>query len=278
MSFPIIRPPLFKKLFLPKPLSHKGENGVLTIVAGSLKYHGAPILATKVASKIVDLIYFSSVPQNNELLRKMKLGLCEFITVGRTQLDLYANKSDCILLGPGMEVTENTKRIIHHLLKEFKNKKFVLDANALEMLDLNLLSKNCIVTPHQKEFNQMFKCKANLNSAQKMAEKYKCAIVLKMPKSKKKKKGDIVCFKNQCYYNLTGNAGMTKGGTGDVLAGLIAALACKNEPILAALAGIYLNGLAADRLFKRVSYYYNASDLIEEIPRALRDVLAEVSY
>jgi NAD(P)H-hydrate epimerase len=63
---------------------------------------------------------------------------------------------------------------------------------------------------------------------------------------------------------------MTKGGTGDVLAGLIAALACKNDLFLAACAGTFLNGLAGDRLFKKVSYYYSASDLISEIPKAIK--------
>jgi NAD(P)H-hydrate epimerase len=73
--------------------------------------------------------------------------------------------------------------------------------------------------------------------------------------------------------NRTGNAGMTKGGTGDVLAGLIAALACKNDLFLAGGAGAYLNGLAGDRLQRRVGFAYNASDLVEEIPLTLRDCL-----
>jgi len=63
---------------------------------------------------------------------------------------------------------------------------------------------------------------------------------------------------------------MTKGGTGDVLAGLITALAAKNDLYLAASAGVFINGLAGDRLSKKVSHYYNASNLIHEIPRALK--------
>ncbi len=66
-------------LYKPLADSHKGDNGVLLIIGGSKKYHGAPILAAKTASRIVDLIYFSSVPENNALVKKMKSRLNEFI-------------------------------------------------------------------------------------------------------------------------------------------------------------------------------------------------------
>jgi len=65
---------------------------------------------------------------------------------------------------------------------------------------------------------------------------------------------------------------MTKGGTGDVLAGLIAGLACKNDLFLAASVGAYINGLAGDTLYKKVGPYFNASDLCEEIPMIMEKV------
>ena len=66
---------------------------------------------------------------------------------------------------------------------------------------------------------------------------------------------------------------MTKGGTGDVLAGLVAALYCKNEAFLSACAGSYINKKAGENLFKRVGYYFNASDLADEIPRVMKELL-----
>jgi len=66
---------------------------------------------------------------------------------------------------------------------------------------------------------------------------------------------------------------MTKGGTGDVLAGLIAALYCKNEAFLAASCGTYLNGLAGDRLYTMVGPYFDSSDLVSEIPVVMGEVL-----
>ena len=66
---------------------------------------------------------------------------------------------------------------------------------------------------------------------------------------------------------------MTKGGTGDVLAGLITALSCKNDLFLAAQAGAFVQGLAGDRLFSRVGPYFNASDLCDEIPKVLKELM-----
>jgi NAD(P)H-hydrate repair Nnr-like enzyme with NAD(P)H-hydrate dehydratase domain len=66
---------------------------------------------------------------------------------------------------------------------------------------------------------------------------------------------------------------MTKGGTGDVLAGLVAALACKNELYLAATAGSYFNKKAGEALFEKVGYNFNASDLADEIPVVMKQLL-----
>jgi NAD(P)H-hydrate repair Nnr-like enzyme with NAD(P)H-hydrate dehydratase domain len=64
---------------------------------------------------------------------------------------------------------------------------------------------------------------------------------------------------------------MTKGGTGDVLAALIASLYCKNnDPFLVAQAGSYLNKKAGESLFTKVGYYFNASDLVDELPRVMK--------
>ena len=72
----------------------------------------------------------------------------------------------------------------------------------------------------------------------------------------------------ELYENRTGNVGMTKGGTGDVLAGLTAGFAAKNDPLTSALAGIYLSGLAGDKLFEKCGTFYNAEDVV----RSLREI------
>ena len=99
-----------------------------------------------------------------------------------------------------------------------------------------------------------------------MARKYGCTVLLKGER-------DLICDKEQCVESVTGNEGMTKGGTGDVLAGLVAGLYCKNEAFLAAAAGAYVNGLAGDRLYVQAGPYFNASDLVKEIPVVMSEVL-----
>jgi len=71
------------------------------------------------------------------------------------------------------------------------------------------------------------------------------------------------------WENHTGNQGMTKGGTGDVLAGMIAAFFCRNNALTSAAAGGFLNGLAGDQLYKKIGPYFNAEDLVEQIPKTL---------
>ena len=263
-----------KALYKPPADSHKGQNGQLMIIAGGEHYHGAPLLATKMASKIVDLVFFSSVPENSELVRKMRSKLCEFIVVParrsfgeggpQDEVGKFIKRCDAILLGPGMGMIEETKNITNRLLKKYPDKKFVLDADALKLVNPRLLGENCILTPHAGEFQVLFKIRATPQNVAKMAKKYGCVIVLKGPV-------DIICDgKGDCKKDYAGNAGLTKGGTGDVLAGLVAALACKNDLFLAACAGTFLLGLAGERLFKKVSYYYNPSDLILEIPKVMK--------
>ena len=246
-----------KKLFIPKKNSHKGDNGIITIIAGSKQYHGSALLVIKVAAKIVDLVYFYSAKENQALIKKLKASSCEFININKN-LEKYIKNSDAILIGPGLEINKQNKNLINKLLKKYSQKKFILDAGALRMLDKKLLNKNIIITPHINEYKALF---GNKNIKQ-MAKKYNCTIVLKGEK-------DIICNSREMYYNKGGNAGMTKGGTGDVLAGLIAALAAKNDLLTAAFYGSFFNKKAGERLFKKSGYYYSASDLIEEIPQAM---------
>lgn len=102
------------------------------------------------------------------------------------------------------------------------------------------------------------------------AQKYHCIVLLKGPV-------DIATNGTETRSIQGGNEGMTKGGTGDVLAGLIAALACKNDPFLATIAGSVFNKQAGDDLFSSVGPYFNASDLADQIPRTMKRLLTPAS-
>jgi len=277
-----IGPGEVKALYKPPFDSRKGQNGQLMIIAGSKRYHGALIFATKMAAKIVDLVFVSSTVENNEIIKKIRSKLAEFIVVPRDKVEKFIKRCDAVLIGPGMGISEETRNITNYLLKKYPNKKFVLDADALKLANPRLLGENCILTPHAGEFQEFFKIKATPKNVAKMAEKYNCIIVLKG-------QVDVICSglrqaqainyslsevqrsrRAICKKDYAGNAGLTKGGTGDVLAGLIAALACKNDLFLSACAGTFLLGKSGERLFEKFSYYYNPSDLISEISKTIK--------
>jgi NAD(P)H-hydrate epimerase len=252
-----------KALYQPPPTSHKGQNGKLTIIGGSRLFHGASLWALKVASRIVDLVFYSSIPENLKLAQKLKSQIYDFIAVPREAIRDYIEESDAVLIGPGLMREEETKILTEKLIKKFSKKRWVIDAGSLQMMNKNLIPKDSILLPHQREFKRLFDLAPNQENAAKMARKYNCVVLLKG-------RLDYICSPSQCQVNTTGNEGMTKGGTGEVLAGLTAALACKNKPFLAANAAAFVNGLAGDRLKKRVGVYYNASDLADEIPATLK--------
>ncbi|VVB67077.1 ADP-dependent (S)-NAD(P)H-hydrate dehydratase [Candidatus Norongarragalina meridionalis] len=252
-----------KRLVRPRPSSRKGDNGVLLVIGGSEKYHGAPLYAIEAASSFADLIFFHSpAKEHRALLFGMRKKSREFIWTDAADLDATAKRADCILMGNGMGVSPRTKTIVNGMLRRHKNKKFVLDADALKVADKRLFAGRVMVTPHAGEFSALFGKPASAEEAKKQAAKWKCVVLLK---GKADLGADIISDGKRIAKNTAGNAGMTKGGTGDVLAGLAAALACKNSLFLSACAAAYLNGAAGDRLFKRFGFRYNASDLAKEV-------------
>jgi len=256
----IITPAILQNLYKPLSTSHKGQNGRLLVIAGSHRYHGSLLLAIKVVSRIVDLVYVLVDDFNRKLIDDLKKESSVFIPVAKNDLGECVERVDALLIGPGLDGDRNITKILKKILKKYYDKKVVLDAGALRIVDPLDLHSNCVVTPHAQEFEHLFDCEPTPENVVKMAKYYQCAVVLKG-------KVDYVSDGKELAENTTGNAGMTKGGTGDVLAGLIAALIAKNPPFLSAQAGVYLNGLAGDRLYKEYGTFYNAEDLIDELGR-----------
>lgn len=253
-----------KGLYTPPRESHKGQNGRLLIIGGSHLFHAASLWALTVASRIVDLVHYSSVPENNEIVLRAKEEFRNGIVVRREELYAYIQEDDAILIGPGMTRDEETEILTNRLLKEFPHKQWVVDAGALQMIDVSLIPKNAILTPHHGEYAQLF----GDQEVSFVAKKHQCIVLLKGAV-------DLVSDGVVTRTIEGGNAGMTKGGTGDVLAGLIAALACKNDPFLAAIAGSFINKKAGDALFAKVGPYFNASDLAAEIPKIMKELFVD---
>jgi NAD(P)H-hydrate epimerase len=246
----------------PAPDSYKSQNGGVTIIGGSREFHGAPVFAVRAANRFVDYVFFySPFGYNAELVRGLRKQVAEVMVVDKQRLGYAVYKSDVVLAGMGLRPDAATKRFLESLLKKHGDKKFVLDAGALRVVDPKKFSSRVLVTPHAEEFRSLFKCEATPENAFKCARRFGCVILLK---------GHVDYVTDGCRLaaNHTGNAGMTKGGTGDVLAGLAAALSTKNPLFEAACAAAFVNGAAGDLLRKRVGFNYNASDLIEALPEA----------
>lgn len=297
----------FSNLKLPEPNSHKGQNGKLLIIGGSQLFHAASKWSLDIASKFVDMVFYASVPENNELIKQAKQNFWNGIVIERTNIPNYIAEADCILIGPGMErqnlsleelqttVVElhtltpadwknNTAKIINSLLKTFPNKKWVIDAGALQMVLPSLLNNNCIITPHAREMEMLEKKQLLLDKTTILLKGSVDQIILstadhsqfanaakqKQTSLLTKRSSNLLRKNTRTHYEISGgNAGMTKGGTGDVLAGLTAALYCTNNALISCLVASHINKKAGDELYKTVGPFFNASDLVKKIPEVL---------
>lgn len=266
--------PELDKLYRPVLDSGGEGNGQVTIIGGSKLFHGAPLLSTKVASRIVDMVFFASPEPNiGRVAEQFKSKLFSFIWIPWEEVEAYIEKSDAVLIGPGFmrfgsEKTPEEKRDYSHhrvgkisrkitkeLLAKFPDKRWVIDAGSLQVMDPDWIPKGTILTPNKKEYELLFK---DIEPGD-VAKKYNCVINVKGTKN-------IVCSPEECCKISGGNTGLTKGGVGDVLAGMTVALYAKNESFLAATAASYITKSAADELHKKVGPNYNADDLADKIP------------
>lgn len=249
---------IFQQLRTPHPESHKGQNGRVLIIAGSNTFHGALLLAVETASRLVDMVYVHSTKENLTLVKKLRSEISTFIAVGEKNLERTIEMVDAILMGPGLPECDETIALVHTVLSKHRDKKTVVDATAMWHVKPEYLHDNCIVTPHSREFENVFGIAATGENVLAMAKKYKGIVTLKG-------RIDYMSDGETLYENHTGNVGMTKGGTGDVFAGTIAALLATNDMLTATLAGAHLVGLAGDALYEKKRTFYNAEDLIESM-------------
>jgi len=282
-----------KAIRQPKSTSHKGQNGKVLVVGGSSLFHGAVLWAAEAASQIVDMVHVASTEENNEVIQKIKVMWQTGIVISQENIPHYAEEDDIILIGNGMMRSEAkspkpkaegrkwedvlkvrdeglfTRAVVYYLITHFPDKQFVLDAGALQMMEkewLSLLNKKPIVTPHQKEFLALFGADIAQVSfeekekvVQQTAQKYSCIIVLKAVE-------DIISDGNRTVCIQGGNAGLTKGGTGDILAGLIAGMSASSDPFSAAVVASYVLKKTAEHIFEIKGFWYTAQDIMAMFP------------
>jgi ADP-dependent NAD(P)H-hydrate dehydratase / NAD(P)H-hydrate epimerase len=274
-----IKATTIKKLLRKRdPLSHKGDNGRVLVIGGSADYHGAPILAGRAALRAgADLVYMYVPECNFDVTRAstpdfiVKQYKGDYFS-GRAASDIIEFGKTCnsILLGPGLGEKESVIEGVLEILKKLRVPT-VLDASAIQALKKIRkfpLEQDILITPHHNEFSHLVDRdirvdEGDTNSVillRSIAMDLHLNIVLKGPTDLvASDEGDVM----KCR---TGNAGMTVGGTGDVLAGIGAALmAGGNSGFASAQGATFICGAAGDRAYRRFGNGLMASDVVEEI-------------
>lgn len=267
-----------------KPSSHKGSHGKGLIIAGSQSMTGAPILTTKaahrlgaglvtlatpdiahgvIASQLIEATFLRCPSKNGEI---DKLNLPN---------DVLEKSYDAIAVGPGLG-RNNHGLFIESLIKDFR-KPLIIDADGLYYLknfiqELRARKEVTILTPHLGEFayltNESITTieKHRFQLSKVFAQKYGVYVVLKGPYT------IVTTPEGQQFINTTGNASLAKGGTGDVLTGMMLALIMQQKDVQSAISNaIFLHGKAADYLTNNgwSPLSVIASDLVNVMPQVL---------
>ncbi|MCB6994593.1 NAD(P)H-hydrate dehydratase [bacterium 210820-DFI.6.37] len=231
---------------------HKGDCGKVLIIAGSVGMAGAAMLCARGALRSGAGLVRISAPK--ELYPVLQTGVPEATCVPRELSLLDFMACDAIAIGPGLGDDGQSAELIRTILKEYR-KTIVLDAdgiNAVSRFDLGQelrqTGAQVIMTPHPGEAARFLAyCGIDMSgmrrpaAAKALAAASGAVCVLKGS-------GSLVATQDgNSYINTTGNPGMATGGSGDVLTGIIAALAGQGlDPADCAKAGVFLHGMAGD--------------------------------
>jgi len=274
-----------------KPSSHKGDNGRVLIVGGG-PFFGAPTLAalaslragadwvTVAAPKSVSSIISSLSP--NLIVQPLSSEI--LVEKDVPMVSNLIRKHDVVVIGMGLGEAEKTKKATRLIIEDDASKKVVVDADGFYglLLPMEVDDKHIIVTPHAGEFSKIEierkekeesvkvppenMMEERINFLKDFSSANKIVTLMKGPT-------DIISDGVRVKINKKGNAGMTVGGTGDVLAGVTGAFfAIADDPFKAATAAAFVNGAAGDIAFEEKRYGLLATDLIEKIPKVVREM------
>jgi NAD(P)H-hydrate repair Nnr-like enzyme with NAD(P)H-hydrate dehydratase domain len=267
--------------------------GKSMIIGGSSLFHGAPLLSLQAASRFNQTVFFTSPESSlSQVARQIKGQLFSFIWAPFRQVESYLASVDIALIGPGFMrysdqgkvpkkrqeldslAGEKTKRITERLLNDFFNLPWVIDAGSLQVIKKEIIPPGAIVTPNNEEFKVLFGDDlTSLSLADQVkvvisrARESNCLVVSKNPDS-------VIAYQDDYLVVSGGNQGLEKGGTGDVLAGLVMALSAKAKlPLLSSAVAVWLFKRAAEKLSYKQGLFYNADDLSSVIASSASEYL-----
>jgi NAD(P)H-hydrate epimerase len=273
----------------PRPSeSHKGDFGRLLVIGGSESFSGAPAFVASAALRTgVDLAYIAAPEKTAYAISSMSPDLItiklegKHLNVGNIPaLKTYIEIANAVVLGPGLGLHVETREAVKAVVEavEMAGKPLLLDADGLKAFSefKRKLNVPLVLTPHAGEYAILTgkklseNLKERISEVQKTAEELGAVILLKGPV-------DIICDEKRFKLNFTGNPGMTVGGTGDVLSGIVGALLAQQvDPFEAAVAGAFANGAAGDFVFEEKGYHMVSTDLLEWIPKVLDNPMSHL--
>ena len=267
---------------------HKGTFGKVLIVGGAVGYTGAPYLTAAAAVRTGCGLVSLGVP---EAIWPVEAAKCvsampfplpdkhgKLSPKAKAEILRRAAGCDAVAIGPGLGRSEGVTELVLDLLREIRQ-PVVLDADGINALaghiDVLDARRNAVtvLTPHDGEFARIggdLSAGDRLGAARAFAAAHGCILVLKGHRTV------TAAPAGNALVNTTGNSGLAKGGSGDVLTGVIASLLAQGaSPVQAAAGGVWLHGRAGDLAAERLTAYgMTPEDVIAALPAAIREVLS----
>ena len=268
------------------PDAHKGNFGRLIVIGGSNVFSGAPALAAMAALRTgVDVVTVAAPQKTALAISSMSPALITIKLKGKQlrpsnipRLKEHLESASAVVLGPGLGMHDETKEAVKEIVEmlEETGTPLLLDADGLKAFAEFKRKVKCplVLTPHAREYEILAGTKLPQNTkervedVQRMARNLGATILLKGPV-------DVVSDETSVKFNFTGNPGMTVGGTGDVLSGIVGGLLAMGvDAFRAAVAGAFVNGASGDFVAVEKGYHMIPSDLLEWIPHVFDDPMS----
>lgn len=261
--------------------AHKGDFGRVFILAGSVGYTGAPVLCARAAVRAGAGLVFLGVPREIYPIAAVKCDEAMPFPLPGDYEAVLSKAQGCgaALIGPGLGRAPEAEALVLRLLSGL-DIPVVLDADGINALcgHINILDSRrapTVLTPHDGEFQRLtgraLPIPDKAAAAREFAQAHRCVLVLKG-------RGTVTASPDECYVNSTGNPGMAKGGSGDVMAGLLAGL-LPQKPLaglsLARLAAtaVCIHGAAGDRCAQALGEYaMTPVDMLNALPTVMRSL------
>lgn len=270
--------------------THKGTYGHLFILAGSPGKSGAAVLVALGAQRSGTGLVTVGVPKSLNPIMEQKtteamtepLPETNLETLGPESLEramkIAGEKKTAIAIGPGISTTDETREFLYEIIRE-SELPMLIDADAITLVSdnpkiLNESQAPIVLTPHPGEMSKLAKITTEeiqadrINAARNFSTKFKVYLVLKGARTV------ISTPEGEIYINTTGNPGMSSGGMGDVLSGIIGGLLAQGlDPVEACKLGVFVHGLAGDIVCEQNGEAgIIATDVANILPQAIREI------